>query len=131
MRFINLFIGSLFVVGVLMSCNMPANQEESGIEVLACKEFDQKLSEVNDAQLVDVRTPQEYSGGTIGNAVNMDYYAEDFKQQISKLDKDKPLFVFCKKGGRSASSANICKGLGFKEIYDLEGGYTAWQQYKK
>jgi rhodanese-related sulfurtransferase len=92
-------------------------------EVLAPDAFIAKLKSSNGGQLVDVRTPEEYTAGNIENAQNIDFYADDFKSKITALDKSKPVFVYCRSGGRSAKAANMFKEAGFKEIYDLQGGY--------
>jgi rhodanese-related sulfurtransferase len=85
------------------------------------------LVEKGNGIVLDVRTPQETAQGVIPNAVTIDFYAPDFKEQVNKLDKNKPVYVYCKSGGRSSNAAQILKDLGFKEIYNLNGGITAWQ----
>jgi len=85
-----------------------------------------------DVQLVDVRTPDEYNAGKIDDAINIDYFDQDnFKKAFEKLDKNKPLFVYCRSGHRSHESAVLLEKMGFKEIYDLEGGYIAWSSKNK
>lgn len=79
-------------------------------------------------QLVDVRTPEEYNEAHIENAINANYYSDTFKDDIGKLDKDKPVFVYCRSGKRSSNSVADFKALGFKTIYDLEGGILNWQK---
>ncbi|NNE77709.1 MAG: rhodanese-like domain-containing protein [Pricia sp.] len=55
-----------------------------------------------DAQLIDVRTPEEFSAGHIDGAVNINYLSsESFTENINKLDKTKPVYVYCQMGGRS------------------------------
>lgn len=78
-------------------------------------------------QIVDVRTPQEVSFGIIEGAKTIDFYDPKFADKISALDKTKPIIVYCAVGGRSASAASKLENLGFKEIYDLKGGYRGWQ----
>ena len=93
-------------------------------------QLEQKLN--SDIQLVDVRTAEEYANGHIGDAVNMDVLqAEKFPQEIQSLDKTKPVYVYCKSGVRSNKAANILREAGFAEVKDLDGGYTAWEAYKK
>ncbi len=77
-------------------------------------------------QFVDVRTSREYEDGHIDDAVNIDVNDPKFKDQISKLDKNRPIYLYCKKGGRSKRAANILKELGFRQIYDYSGGYDDW-----
>lgn len=127
MKLLNLLAIGFFTITLFVACT---NAVE-GVSVLPCKDFEAKFQATENVQLIDVRTPEEYAAGTIGTAVNIDYYNDNFKAEMDKLDKSRPVFVFCAKGGRSASAGAICKEIGFKEIYDLEGGYTAWKAYKK
>jgi rhodanese-related sulfurtransferase len=78
--------------------------------------------------ILDVRTPQEYQSGIIAGAINIDFYAVDFKNQISQLDKNKKYLVYCRTANRSGQTATIMKSLKFKEVYDLAGGVVAWSQ---
>jgi rhodanese-related sulfurtransferase len=86
-----------------------------------------ELMKKSGAQLIDVRTSREFSNGFIEGAKNIDYNGDSFEKQIKKLDKNKPVLVYCAAGGRSENAAELLKEWGFKEIYDLEGGYNAWK----
>ena len=97
------------------------------MERLDVAQFQKKLAEVPNPQLIDVRTPEEYTGGTIGDAVNMNFHSDDFEQNLNSLDKSKPVFVFCQAGGRSLKSAKMMQELGFQEVYELEVGYSGWE----
>jgi len=80
-----------------------------------------------EVQLVDVRTQDEFNEGHIGDAINIDYFEEDsFALKFAQFDKDQPIYIYCKSGGRSQKSAKLLQELGFKEIIDLKGGYDAW-----
>jgi len=85
------------------------------------------LLELEDIQLIDVRTAQEYSEGHIDNAQNIDYFSETFEADIAKLDKNKPVIVYCKSGNRSAKCAKKMEEAGFVKIYDLDGGISKWR----
>ena len=63
-------------------------------------------------------------------AKNFDWNGEHFEHQVMGLDKTKPVFVYCLKGGRSASAASRLRDMGFKEVYELEGGTSNWQAAK-
>lgn len=89
-------------------------------------EFSQLIKK-SGAQLIDVRTPREFSNGSISGAKNIDYNGDSFEKQMKKLDKNKPVLVYCAAGGRSENAAELLKEWGFKEVYDLEGGYNAWK----
>jgi rhodanese-related sulfurtransferase len=77
-----------------------------------------------------VRTPGEVAEGAIDGAVNIDFNGDDFESEISKLDKDTPVYVYCHGGGRSGNAMNMMKDLGFSEVYNLVDGYGNWP-YKK
>jgi rhodanese-related sulfurtransferase len=79
-----------------------------------------------DVQLIDVRTSEEYSKGFIEEAQNIDYNSTDFANKISKLDKNKPVLLYCAMGGRSSKASKVFKSQGFKKIYDLKGGFLSW-----
>ena len=91
-----------------------------------CEQFSKLVAATPNAQIVDVRTPQEYEGGNVAGSVNMDYRANDFETRISTLDKSKPVFVYCHSGGRSAKAASELRDQGFEEVYDMDGGYSRW-----
>ncbi len=93
---------------------------------LSTDDFQGKLSNATHAQLLDVRTPQEYKEGHLNNSLNIDYKSSDFREKIKSLDKTKPVFVYCLAGSRSAAAAEILHENGFKEIYDMKGGYLKW-----
>lgn len=76
--------------------------------------------------ILDVRTPEEWAEGTIANAEKINYYSDNFANEIEKLDKKSPVFVYCKKGGRSSSAAEVLEEKGFTKVYNLDGGITAW-----
>lgn len=120
----------LLVMANLAACQEPVNNEknDSGTitELLEPKEFLAKFKATKDAQLLDVRTPEEVAEGALEAAQNINFYDSDFKDKLSKLDKNKPVFVYCRSGGRSGKCAQMCKDMGFKEIYNMKGG---WQNY--
>lgn len=116
----------LLVLLLLYSCGGESSKEKTAeSSVLSVAEFAEIISDEN-VMLIDVRTPGEYENGFIEGAVNIDIKAGDFESKIKHFDKETPIAVYCAKGGRSASAAAAFKKLGFKMIYDLEGGYTAW-----
>ncbi len=79
-----------------------------------------------DIQLIDVRTPGEYSDGKIADATNIDFLGADFKGEIAKIDLSKPTLIYCASGGRSGKAARMMKDMGFTEVYDLKGSYNGW-----
>ena len=112
----------------LSNCHESMAQQASQVAatVLAPDDFEAKALKAT-VQLIDVRTPDEYKAGHITNAKNINFYAADFKDQMEKLDKSKVIAVYCGVGGRSGKVSSILTQLGFKTIYDLQGGMTAWK----
>lgn len=96
--------------------------------LLAADSFEQKLRLTPGAQLLDVRTREEFSVGHIQGSVNIDYYNAAFRKRINKLDKSRPLFVYCRSGSRSAKAVAILLEEGFREIYELKGGILLWEK---
>jgi len=83
-------------------------------------------NELNNVILVDVRTPEEYAAGHIDEALNINWFDTDFAKQMQAIEKDETVYVYCKKGGRSAKAAHLLDSLGYKNVVDLEGGYDAY-----
>lgn len=105
--------------------------QKSGDKTISNIGVDELREELNkDIQLVDVRTTAEYKEGYIGKAVNIDVLKKSFEGEIQKFDKNKPIYIYCRSGKRSANAARKMKALGFTEIYDLSGGYIAWKKKK-
>ncbi len=98
-----------------------------GQETLSPKDFKAKLA-LPEVQLVDIRTPVEYDLGYIEGADNIDFYNIAFIANISKLDKEKPLAIYCKSGGRTKEAMKQLAKEGFKTIYALAGGLLAWEK---
>jgi rhodanese-related sulfurtransferase len=94
------------------------------LKVLSPGEFAAKKE--GDIQLVDVRRPEEYAQGHIEGAVNYNFLGPDFNDEVAQLAKDKPVLLYCRTGRRSAAASKKLQGMGFKEIYDLQGGYLNW-----
>ncbi len=117
----------VFLFFGLTSC---LKNQADGVQVLDVAKYEKKMTQP-DVQLVDVRTPEEFSEGHIENAVNIDFMADDFDAKVASLDKEKPVMVYCKSGGRSAKASARLKELGFKSITDLEGGITNWKSENK
>lgn len=134
---------SLLSVFIFTSCNAQQSENKStGVENteqttvefeqlikrVSVAEFKKELSAQPDAIILDVRTPGEFAGGAIEGAINIDFYGDNFSQELDKLDKSKPIFVYCKSGGRSGQATAMLTEKNFQTVYDLKGGYTAWSK---
>lgn len=101
------------------------NQEKQISKDLSVDEFEKGIAK-GDVQILDVRTPDEYGQGHIENAKLMNFYDSDFEEQLKTLDPKKPVYVYCRSGGRSGNAKNMMEQLGFAEVYNLDGGMMAW-----
>jgi len=111
---------------VLFLATLGCINEEKGI--IVTPEEMQTILHSENAQLIDVRTPEEYSEGHIENSQNIDYFSTTFDQDILVLDKTKPVILYCRSGKRSGESSKILKKAGFKTVYDMEGGILNWKE---
>ena len=109
---------------IFLSC---AQTTKEGVTVLDPIQFEEKIKEEN-VQLVDVRTPNEWENGVIANPLKINFLESSFKEKIQKLDKTKPIAIYCKSGGRSGQAAKLLSEIGFKEVYDLKGGILNWNK---
>jgi len=77
--------------------------------------------------VIDIRTAEEHASGYIESThLVMDYYAPDFKDRLSKLDKSASYLIYCRSGRRTGAALLAMKELGFRDGHDIEGGITAW-----
>ena len=106
----------LFLVLIFVGFSVNAQKR------LTNAEFKSMMKDKN-AQILDVRTAKEVAEGKIEGSLNIDYFSPTFLEKASKLDKNKPVLVYCAAGGRSLSAAKDLKKAGFKKVYDLQGGF--------
>lgn len=87
-----------------------------------------QLTADKNAVILDVRTPEEVALGIIPKALHIDIYkGHGFIDEVKQLDKSKNYYVYCKVGGRSGQACSVMNQLGFKNTYNLIGGFTAWR----
>lgn len=117
----------LFIQFVFASCVAQSQDNHMLVtpEVFAKGLTSQKV------QLIDVRTPKEFKSGHIANATNIHLYDKDFGERLGTLNKKRPVYVYCKVGGRSAEAVEIMKDKGFETIVELDGGIDAWVEKGK
>lgn len=111
----------LFVLGLLCACSTETEQV-----VLSPTEFQSKLKDTPDAILLDVRRPEEIAIERLENSQSI-VFDDSFETKLNDLEQ-KPLFVYCASGKRSAKAAAILRGKGYKNVYELEGGLGAWKE---
>jgi thioredoxin len=113
----------LFISFLFLSCQ---GQATKSVQTLDVKTYAEKLKNTEKPQLLDVRTPEEFGVEHLENADNVNVNSPDFATKAAQYDKSKPIFVYCKVGGRSAQAADKLVAMGFTEVYNLEGGIMKW-----
>lgn len=73
----------------------------------------EKVDMSSYAQVIDVRTPEEYATGHLDGAVLMNIQGPDFANQMETLDKSANYFIYCRSGNRSGQAIEIMKQSGF------------------
>ncbi|EDM43899.1 thioredoxin [unidentified eubacterium SCB49] len=128
------FIFSIFCSVAFVSCNEHSTQDKQQIEgevstirVVSPKEVYDAIKEDTLMQLIDVRTAEEFGVTHLKTSQNICVTTPGFKERAAKLDKSLPVYVYCKKGGRSAKASKILAEMGFTQIFDLQGGITNWE----
>ena len=121
MKFHSIFL--IIISFIVFSCN---GQNTKNSKTIDAKAFSEKIATTPNPQILDVRTPEEFSSDHIDRAVNVNWLGDNFVAEAEKLDKTKPVFVYCKSGGRSQSAVQKLEELGFTNIYQLQGGILKW-----
>jgi rhodanese-related sulfurtransferase len=117
----NKLFAAVSVVFILIS-SCTIGQTTNDIEI---DEFKRKISSEKYV-LVDVRTAEEFIDGHIEGALNIDYFSATFSDDISKVGFEIPVLLYCRSGNRSSKAMKIMNELGFKKVYNLEGGIQGW-----
>lgn len=114
---------------MISACAQPGKKVfHKAITNLNTTDFAKELKQSKNYNLLDVRTKEEFSEGHLVNALNINVFDDDFKEKVGKLDKAKPLLVYCYAGGRSEEASDILAGMGFSKVINMLGGYRDWSK---
>lgn len=130
----NLSLLLVLVLVLFSSCGSTAQNEKdpSSTEVQQSRidinvaEFKNKMKG-KDIVILDVRTPAETAKGKIEGTIEIDVKSSDFQEKMKALDKDKTYLVYCRSGRRSVTACNAMEKEGFNKLYNLLGGFNAWE----
>lgn len=126
MKLLNHITATLLFSVFIFSCTAQTKT------ALTADEFEKEISTKENIQILDVRTPGEFFGGHIKNALQADWNdKKEFDRRISFVDKNKPVYVYCLAGGRSAAAAEKMRNAGYTNVYELSGGTNAWRAANK
>jgi adenylyltransferase/sulfurtransferase len=109
-------------------CGIPqanAAQQENGVPELTVQELKSRLENGNKVSVLDVREPHEYEVANIGARL---IPLNELPERLVELDRDEPLAVHCKTGGRSARAVKLLRDAGFQNVYNVKGGIDAWSE---
>jgi rhodanese-related sulfurtransferase len=117
-----LLMSSLFFI----ACGNNQSQNQKRINDVETEQMKQLIAE-QPGVILDVRTVDEVGEGFIKGAQNIDITQPDFLKKIKSLDKNDPVYVYCKKGGRSANASEKLAKAGFTKVYNMMGGFDSWK----
>jgi rhodanese-related sulfurtransferase len=120
----------LFAFMLFGTALMAQTAKKDSINVVSIQDFEKKLQKKN-VIVLDVRTPKEVAESSLEGVINIDYLGENFAQEIEVLNKKQTYLIYCKSGRKSREAASIMEKAGFKRVYMLNGGITAWEQAGK
>lgn len=119
----------IILLALMLVTFLAVNAQQKSYSNLKTEPFMEAVSH-DDMQILDVRTPNEFSQGHIKNAKNINIFNKDFVKQVTKtLDKKKTVYVYCRSGGRSAKASAILSDAGY-DVVNLLGGFMGWQSAK-
>tara|TARA_B100001971_G_C17649253_1_gene267273 strand:- start:81 stop:488 length:408 start_codon:yes stop_codon:yes gene_type:complete len=122
-KIIKLFYNNMKLLFLIFIFNFQSNYDISPKDLNQI--FNQQLSE---NIILDVRTKEECSESKIPGSLNIDYYSENFKDNLDKLNKNLNYYIYCRSGNRSGKTVMILREKGFNNVFNLEGGILAWKK---
>jgi len=122
-RFVFVFVLAIAIVNAV---SLKAQDNKS--DYLTLEEFEAKINKEGvKAQIIDARSLEEYQQNHLKYAINLNVSDEaDFQKQVSRLKKNKPVFVYSIGNGRSKALKKKLESVGFTEVYELPGGFSNW-----
>ena len=114
----------ILLLTTFISCNQDKNN------LVSANKFSEIISNDKSVIIIDVRTPDEFNKGHLKNSLNINWFDENFDENLNIFSKDLPVMVYCLSGGRSSKANERIKSLGFKNVYELDGGILEWRRNK-
>ncbi|MCP4965035.1 MAG: rhodanese-like domain-containing protein [bacterium] len=124
---IRLFTSLLLTAALILGACGGSAATDSKLELTSVDDVQELVAAPPaDMLVLDIRTPEEFAGGHLAGAINVDYYADDFEAQLRQLDLEVPYVMYCNSGNRSSNALPVMDSIGFAEVYELDGGIQAW-----
>lgn len=121
---------SFFVLSLTLAI-ASCTAQQSGSSTLPADAFEKAIQE-GKAQILDVRTAEEFAKGHIKGSMQADWLDKSqFTDRVQHIDKNKPVYIYCASGPRSNAAARWMRSNGYKNVIELEGGYIGWRRGQK
>lgn len=105
----------------------PGVPRPAGVANISVQELKQKLDQQQPVLVLDVRTPEEYTGdGHIAGSRLIPL--QELNARANELPKDQPIACICRSGNRSQTACGDLNRMGFTNLMNVEGGMRAWAQ---
>ncbi len=102
-------------------------KQENPLQSVDSPSFSKLIEKYPNVVILDVRTPQEWANGIIPNAIKINLFDTEFNKKTSLLDKENPVLIYCKSGGRSSRAQKKLYDKGFKKVINLAHGFDGWK----
>jgi len=126
-NFMVLVLAGLLVISPVLAGGCVQTQTIKDVSPKEASTLIQNDQNNPDFVILDVRTRQEFTDGHIANAINIDFYADTFRDELNNLDKNKTYLIYCRSGGCSGKALNIMAELNFSKVYNISGGIIGWK----
>lgn len=126
------FIMRKILLGFLLAIlTISCVKQDDRVVNITVEELKTILEEDKNVQLLDVRSSFEADGGVIFDAMQVNLISNDFEAKtVESFDKTKPVYVYCRSGGRSKIASSVLVDNGFK-VFNVKGGYQEWVKKNK
>ncbi len=111
----------LAVLLVTLGCNSQA----PGVTDISQEQF--LSNPPKGALILDVRTPEEFSSGHVPDAVNIPHDALASRLPELESDRDRPVIVYCERGGRASKATSVLLDAGYENVFHLAGDMSEWR----
>lgn len=111
-----------------VSVNNSPPTDKAQVRELGIDEFKRDIETREDIALIDVRTSREWDKGRIPGSLFMNINDSDFREKLTELDRDQPVYFYCASGVRSKQAMDIAVNMGFENVAHFKGGMNLWSR---
>ena len=115
-------VGHETVKGFILMSDLDA--QKRSVEQVPVSKVAELVKAEKELQFIDVRRPAEHANGHAEGTINIPL--DRLSREIDMLDPERPTYVICQSGYRSSLGTSILENAGFKQIYNVAGGTSAW-----